>query len=140
MNAPDQDELDVRLARVVYGRVARRWCYRHGGEWELRRPCSIGGVPWRPAARHALLWCYVPDPRYPREWAPVPAFGEDGGRILAALEAYRVRRPCKIDIDLTQDGCCVTIWPAGPRPARYVAGSTFALAARAAVLALEEQR
>jgi hypothetical protein len=146
MNTPDQDELDVRLARVVYGRVARRWCTPDPecGGWDVRYPgCGMGGDPWRPdLGWDALLWCYVPDPRWPREWAPVPAFGQDGGRMLAALEVYAERTGYVVDIKMGSrafTGVQVRIWP--PREwQRIVEGSTFALAARAAVLAMEDGR
>lgn len=147
MNAPDQDPLDVQLARVVYGRVARRWCalMMDSGQWEVVAPrdCGDGVRVWQPrAGRHFLLWCYRPGDRW--SWAPVPAFGQDGGAMLAALEVYCVRwgvvwtnirfavRPAVWEIQMQ---------PADPwRDSVWAEGSTFALAAQAAILAMEDAR
>lgn len=153
MNAPDQDPLDVQLARVVYGRVARRWCalMMDSGQWEVVAPrdCGDGVRVWQPrAGRHFLLWCYRPSDRW--SWAPVPAFGQDGGAMLGALEAYveaNNRRAFWRRIPATTYHRTLHYVTIGDEPMSWpdddaveAEGSTFALAARAAVLAMEDGR
>lgn len=158
MNPPDQSPDDVRLARVLYPFVEQRVCHYmdDDGQWEewddhRKAMCynpALGPVrEWqdRPGVLthgDALLWCCRATRR--DSWRPVPAYGEDEAAAFRALDWYCERKRLYSQIDYVP--------PEGDMPAeRYVIlqrlggrdrivaeGSTFPLAARAAILAFEE--
>lgn len=135
MNPPDQSPDDVRLARVLWREVAQQPCYlfHDGGGWE---PVTDEGTAL------PLLWCYL-DWSGDMWWRVVPAYGEDEAAAFRALNWYCERKRLYSQIDYVP--------PEGDMPAeRYVIlqrlggrgrivaeGSTFPLAARAAILAME---
>lgn len=129
----DQHPDDIRLARALYPRVEQRSCYWFGdsGRWE---PAAQWGT--------ATLWCATMDGC---AWLVIPAYGEDEAAAFWALNAYCQRKGLYHQIEYlpSEDDHpaerYVTIQRLGGRHRAVAEGSTFALAARAAILDMEAQ-